>query len=114
MNIHFGESLWLSLIGIAIVFAVLCVLSLFIWILSTVVRAVEKPTPAPLPVEPPPETLVPAPDSAGDVKLYDVDDETAAMLMAIVADELKLPLNELQFRSIREIKPADATERTKL
>ena len=45
-----------------------------------------------------------APGSAGELKLYDTDPRTAAMLMAIVADELQAPLNELRFLSIREIK----------
>ena len=45
-----------------------------------------------------------APGSAGEVKLHDVPDRTAAMLMAIVADKLGKPLNELRFVSIREIK----------
>ena len=40
--------------------------------------------------------------SCGDVKLYDISDKDAAMIMAIVADELKTPLNELRFISIRE------------
>ena len=44
-----------------------------------------------------------APGSAGEIKLYSVPGKTAAMLMAIVADELKTPLNELRFLSIREI-----------
>ena len=42
--------------------------------------------------------------SAGEIKLHDVSDKTAAMLMAIVADKLGKPLNELRFISIREIK----------
>ena len=41
--------------------------------------------------------------SAGSVKRYDVPDRTAAMLMAIVADELETPLNELRFKSIKEV-----------
>ena len=45
-----------------------------------------------------------APGSAGEIKLHDVPDKTAAMLMAIVADRLGKPLNELRFISIREIK----------
>ena len=45
-----------------------------------------------------------APGSAGEVKLHDVPDRTAAMLMAIVADKMGKPLNELRFLSIREIK----------
>ncbi len=45
-----------------------------------------------------------APGSAGHVKLYDVPDREAAMIMAIVADKMKKPLNELRFISIREVK----------
>jgi len=45
-----------------------------------------------------------APGSAGEIKLNDVPPQTAAMLMAIVADELKVPVNELKFISIKEIK----------
>ncbi len=45
-----------------------------------------------------------APGAAGTLKLHDVDPKTAAMLMAIVADKLQKPLNELRFTSIREVK----------
>ena len=44
-----------------------------------------------------------APGSAGGVKLYNVEPKTAAMLMAIVADKLGKPLNELRFISIKEV-----------
>ena len=45
-----------------------------------------------------------APGSAGELKLYDVEPKTAAMLMAIVANKLDKPLNELRFISIKEVK----------
>lgn len=45
-----------------------------------------------------------APGSAGEVKLFDVPDKEAAMIMAIVADSLQKPLNELRFISIKEVK----------
>ena len=45
-----------------------------------------------------------APGSAGQIKLHDVDPKSAAMVMAIVADKLGKPLNELRFISIREVK----------
>lgn len=45
-----------------------------------------------------------APGSAGHVKLFDVPDKEAAMIMAIVADKMQKPLNELHFISIKEIK----------
>ncbi len=44
-----------------------------------------------------------APGSAGEVKLNNVEPKTAAMLMAIVADKLDKPLNELRFISIKEV-----------
>ena len=53
-----------------------------------VVTAVEAPT---------------APGSAGQLKLHNVEPKTAAMLMAIIADKLQKPLNELRFISIKEV-----------
>ena len=55
-----------------------------------------------LPVETAPAPV--APGSAGQLKLHDVEPKTAAMLMAIVADKLGKPLNELHFISIKEVK----------
>jgi hypothetical protein len=54
--------------------------------------------PAPKAVEAPT-----APGSAGGIKLHNVEPKTAAMLMAIVADKLGKPLNELRFISIKEV-----------
>ena len=45
-----------------------------------------------------------APGSAGQLKLHDVEPKTAAMLMAIVADKMGKPINELRFISIKEVK----------
>ena len=45
-----------------------------------------------------------APGTAGGVKLYDVPPKTAAMLMAIVADKMGKPLNEMRFIYIKEVK----------
>ena len=44
-----------------------------------------------------------APGSAGQVKLHSVEPKTAAMLMAIVANKMNKPLNELRFISIKEV-----------
>ena len=57
-------------------------------------------------VQPVPEPVAEkpaAPGSAGQVKLYDVEPKTAAMLMAIVANKMGKQLNELRFISIREV-----------
>lgn len=42
--------------------------------------------------------------TAGELKLYDTDPKDAAMIMAIVADTLGKPLNQLRFISIKEVK----------
>ena len=57
--------------------------------------------PAPVPEAPAAPT---APGSAGSIKLHDVEPKTAAMLMAIVADKMGKPINELRFISIKEVK----------
>jgi len=49
-------------------------------------------------------TAATAPGSAGKIKLNDVDPRTAALVMAIVADKMGKPLNELRFISIKEVK----------
>ena len=60
------------------------------------------PVVAPAAAAPVAET--PAPGTAGQLKLYDVPPKTAAMLMAIVANKMGKPLNELRFISIKEVK----------
>ena len=45
-----------------------------------------------------------APGTAGELKLYETDPREAAMIMAIVADTLGKPINELRFISIKEVK----------
>ena len=51
-----------------------------------------------------PATVPTAPGSAGQLKLYNVEPKTAAMIMAIVANKMGKPLNELRFISIKEVK----------
>ena len=55
------------------------------------------------PAAPAPEAPA-APGSAGELKLYDTDPRDAAMIMAIVADTLGKPINQLRFISIKEVK----------
>lgn len=63
-------------------------------------RAVEA---APTQSSAPSRTLA-APGSAGTLKLHNVEPKTAAILMAIVANKMGKPLNELRFLSIKEVK----------
>lgn len=105
MSISIGEGLLYSLLGILVVFFALvllmCIIKLM-WVFERKEKpaAVEAVPAAPAPVAAP----VPAPGSAGEIKLYDTDERTAAMLMAIVADTMGVPVNELRFKSIREVK----------
>ena len=56
------------------------------------------------PVEEAPTAPEPtAPGAAGSLKTYNVPPKTCAMLMAIVADTMGKPLNELRFISIKEV-----------
>ena len=58
-----------------------------------------EPIPEPIVAEPIPA----APGAAGQIKLYGVEPKTAAMVMAIVANKMDKPLNELRFISIKEV-----------
>ena len=60
--------------------------------------------PAAAPVAAAPTAPQLAPGSAGQLKLHDVEPKTAAMIMAIVANQMGKPLNELRFISIKEVK----------
>lgn len=44
-----------------------------------------------------------APGTAGEIKRYTVNNRTIALLMAIVAYQSGIPLNELRFRSFKEV-----------
>ena len=45
--------------------------------------------------------------SAGSIKLKNVDEPTAALIMAIVSDESGIPLSELCFKSIKLLSAQD-------
>ena len=102
-----------SLLGICVVFFALVLLIAIITIMTklNITDEPKKPKGAvPAVAAAPAAAAVDAPlapGSAGDLKLYDTDPRDAAMIMAIVADELQKPLNELRFISIREITPKE-------
>ena len=107
-----GDNLLDAVLGYLVVFIGLTLLMTVIVIVGKVMVAqskkasakteAAKPAEAAAPVAAAPKKL--APGSAGDVKIYDTDPRDAAMIMAIVADKLGKPLNELRFRSIKEVK----------
>ena len=93
VNISPGNAAVAALLGYAVVFLGIVALMLVILLTGRVMHRPKKAAPAPE-----------APGAAGELKLYGTDPRDAAMVMAIVADTLGKPLNELRFISIREVK----------
>ena len=98
-----------ALLGYAVVFFGIVLLMIVVMVMGKIFVSAEKKkaaaAPAPAPVAEPVAPVIPeAPGTAGQLKLHDVEPKTAAMLMAIVADKLGKPLNELRFISIKEVK----------
>ncbi len=98
------DVLLISFVGFITVFLVLVVLMSIIMLISNVFSEGKKQTVAqketPLPTVQK-DTRV---DSYTGVTLVGVSDREAALLMAIVADNLGKPLDNLRFISIKEVK----------
>ena len=110
VHLSVGSAAIIVLLGMGVVFLGLFLLMIVVKIMSKIMMKHEEKaktaTTAQAKVKIPlsSEIKTKAPGSAGELKLYDTDPRDAAMIMAIVADELGKPLNELRFKSIREIK----------
>lgn len=109
IDVPIGTAALIVVLGMAVVFFGLILLMWVTKISGKIMQnkeAAKKAEAAPAPAAAPaaPAAKAFAPGSAGEIKLHDVPDRTAAMLMAIVADKMGKPLNELRFISIREIK----------
>ena len=108
ININLLNAGIVAVLGYAVVFFGLILLMCVITALGKIFIAKEAKTkaaaPAPAPVAAPVVEKPTAPGSAGQLKLHDVEPKTAAMLMAIVADKMGKPINELRFISIKEVK----------
>ena len=113
-NIGILDAGVIALLGYAVVFFGLILLMIVITIMGKFFTAKAKkpvkaeaaaPAAAPVAAAPAAPVAAPAaPGSAGPVKLYDTPPKTAAMIMAIVANQMGKPLNELRFISIKEVK----------
>ena len=113
-NISILDAGILAILGYSVVFFGLILLMIVITIMGKFFTAkankpakAETAAPAAAPVAAAPAAPVAAPaapGSAGPVKLYDTPPKTAAMIMAIVANQMGKPLNELRFISIKEVK----------
>lgn len=102
-----------ALLGYAVVFFGLILLMCVITLMGKYFIARSKKTAesavaataavAAIPVAEPQKDAPVAPGTAGKVNLYNVPPKTAAMIMAIVANKMGKPLNELRFISIKEV-----------
>ena len=108
-NIGILDAGVIALLGYGVVFFGLILLMVVVTVMGKIFTAKEAkaaaaaPAPAAAPAAPAAEAPK-APGSAGQLKLHDVEPKTAAMIMAIVADKMGKPLNELRFISIKEVK----------
>ena len=105
-NIGTAETAIVALLGYGVVFLGLILLLVVVTLVGKSFTARKAKKNAPVEAAPAAAPVVEAPTapgSAGQLKLYDVEPKTAAMLMAIVADKMGKPLNELRFISIREV-----------
>ena len=111
VNINIVNAAVVALLGYAVVFFGLILLMAVITVLGKAFQAKDAKAKAAAPMAAaaapaavPAVNAEPAPGSAGKLKLHDVEPKTAAMLMAIVADKMGKPINELRFISIKEVK----------
>jgi Oxaloacetate decarboxylase, gamma chain. len=114
-KLPFGNNVLTAVLGYGVVFLGLMMLMGIVYVMGTIFKAktnrLEPLKVAKLPTvgSQSPQKLEepqgePAPGTAGEVKLYGVPDKEAAMIMAIVASQMGKPLNELRFKSIKEVK----------
>lgn len=114
-KMEIGDAAITAIFGYLVVFFGLVLLMCVLYITGAIFSKKESKAKAVKEVEASPvETVktavadIPEPElakgSAGHIKLHDVPDKEAAMIMAIVADTLQTPLNELHFISIKEVK----------
>lgn len=100
------EGIIVAILGIIIVLVELGMLAVLIQGISKIVRALEgiatgkkEQSAAPAPVAAP--AAIPAAQPASSVQLVGVDEPTAAVIMAIISNESGIPLEQLNFKSIK-------------
>ena len=105
VNISVPDALLTALLGYGVVFLGLVLLMAVVLVMGRIMARTPAPA-VPADAAAPETPAAPAekaPGAAGELKLYNTDPRDAAMIMAIVADTLGKPLNELRFISIREV-----------
>ena len=104
VNISMANAGIVALLGYAVVFFGLILLMGVVTAMGKIFVAIENKQKSTASVSAPEAVQTYAPGTAGQLKLYDTPPKTAAMIMAIVADKMGKPLNELRFISIKEVK----------
>jgi Na+-transporting methylmalonyl-CoA/oxaloacetate decarboxylase gamma subunit len=107
-HLTIGEMLMNAGIVILVVFAVLFLMYILISLSGKIIQGITKVGAKEEPAKAAPAAAAPAapqaPEevfSSGSLKLKNCDEKTAAMIMAIVADDSGIPLEELVFKSIK-------------
>ena len=112
-KVSIGDAAITAVLGYAVVFFGLFLLMLVVMAMGKIMQGAASKKAAPAPAAPAAPAAAPvaaapvgepAPGTAGKLKLYDTPDRDAAMIMAIVANKMGKPLNELRFISIKEVK----------
>ena len=128
INLTMSETMFVAVAGILVVLLELAILAVLIVFLSKIFRALESkmssapaesisvekaPSAAPAPVAAAPAAAPVAAYAPGSIQLIDVDEPTAAVVMALVSDQTGIPLERLWFKSIKGITElVDVDERT--
>ena len=102
-DVTLGQAGLYAVLGYAVVFFGLILLMTVVILVGKTFTSGAKKEEIPVVVVPAPVEEIPAPGAAGQLKLHDVEPKTAAMLMAIVADKMGKPINQLRFISIKEV-----------
>ncbi len=104
-----GRALIIAVSGFSVVFLMLGILWFIIVVINKITTslegkgAAEAPAAPVTPAEAPAKAAPQAGTFGGEIALYDVDEKTAACIMAIISDETKIPLSQLVFKSIRAL-----------
>ncbi len=131
ISLTMPETLLVAVAGILVVILELALITVIILGISKTMRAIEgklsksgeeapeatvTPVPAAAPSSVAPAAPAAAPAAyvpAGSIQLIDVDEPTAAVVMALVSNQSGIPLERLAFKSIRGITElVDVDERT--
>ncbi len=128
ITLTMSETLFVAVAGVLVVMAELALITVLILGISKILRSIESkltsgndetsevivtPVAPSAPVAPAAPAAPVAYVPAGSIQLIDVDEPTAAVVMALVSDQSGIPLERLMFKSIKGITElVDVDERT--